>query len=186
MIPIIGALAELLPDAVSALFGSDDGKTVRKAAQAVMDVAGAVTGHNEPDAAANALRNNPKMLVKFREQVAAETIALYAEDTKRLVAVNETMRSEAASGNKLQACWRPVFGLVAAGSFGVQSLALAAIPFLAPDQAGPFSQMVTSMSQTWAIALTVLGVSVYSRSGDKRRAAGAKGGIAEMVEALRK
>ena len=186
MIPIIGALADLLPEAVGALFGSKSEETVSKATKVVTTVASALTGKSDPDAAAEALCADPQLLVQFRQQVSAETIALYAEDTKRLVAINETMRAEAQSGNRLQSCWRPVFGLIFGASFGIHSVAMAIIPFAAPEQADGFAKMVDSVSSIWTVALAVLGVSVYQRSKDKQVASGAKSGIAQLVEAIRK
>ncbi|HET8728530.1 MAG TPA: portal protein, partial [Alphaproteobacteria bacterium] len=134
----------------------------------VREVAVAVTGAGDGEAALAALTADPAALVKFQTAAMAFELRLHAEDTRRLQAVNETIRSETASADAYVRRMRPTFGYVMAASFAGQMGALAWLTVRDPGAAASVAVALADLTWLWGIGLSVLGVYVYKRSEEKR------------------
>lgn len=180
-IAIATAIAgEFLPGIVRWLGGDRAGDV----AERVVGVAKTVTGAADGDAALTALRENPQAVLDLQRQMIAHENSLLQEETKRLEAVNETMRTEMASGDPYVRRWRPTWGYITAAAWLLQSLAIggavggAVAATLASDAAAArallsgAADLLSALTVQWGVALTVLGVNVTSRSRDKQVAAG--------------
>lgn len=147
-------------------------------------VAKAVGSDAKPDAVSQALQANPEALEKVRkmelDHEADLTRMQLAAETARLTQVNQTMRAEAASNDGYVRRWRPTFGYAVALAWVVQAFGIIGACLYAaiasPTAAGPIidavGNMVSALGMQWAVALSVLGVSVAKRSQDKQVAAG--------------
>lgn len=163
------------------IFG-DDGE---KVATQVLDVARSVTGQDEAQSAADALKANPALLVEFQRQTQAMEVRLQEEETKRLKSVNATMRAEYASNDVYVKRWRPTFGYAMAATWSLQILgsmfgiiyAIVAVPTEAAVILTAIGEATAATVPMWAVALSVIGVSVWKRSEDKKTAAGQAGGL---------
>jgi hypothetical protein len=63
---------------------------------------------------------------------------------------------------------RPTFGYIVAISWGVQMLAVAFVILFKTDEAAPIINAMESLSTTWAVGLSVLGIYVYRRRESKK------------------
>lgn len=180
-IAIAAAIAgEFLPSLIRRFAGDGAGDV----AERVVGAAQVVTGAKDGEAALAALRNDPQAVIDLQRQMIAYENSLLAEDTKRLQAINETMRAEMTSGDKYVRRWRPTWGYVTAVAWVLQSLAVAgavagAVVATQNGEAAAARALLTgaadllaALTAQWGIALTVLGVNVTSRSRDKQVAAG--------------
>jgi len=62
---------------------------------------------------------------------------------------------------------RPVFGYVVAASWGAQMFAIAFVILFKSRDAPAIINAMESLSTSWAVGLSVLGVYVYRRSSEK-------------------
>ena len=165
ILPIISGLAQLAP-AILPLLGKEE--TTARAADAVSRIAQSVTGCPNDDDALRALSADAGLSGDFRRAMERETIALYAEETRRLEAVNQTIRAEVASADPYVRRWRPTFGYIGALSFGAMMFGLAFTIFDNPAEAANVATAIGSMAGVWAPLMAVLGVAVWTRSQDKK------------------
>ena len=63
---------------------------------------------------------------------------------------------------------RPTFGYIVALSWGVQMSAIAFVILFKTENAAAVINAMGSLSATWAVGLSVLGVYVYKRSNEKK------------------
>lgn len=63
---------------------------------------------------------------------------------------------------------RPIFGYVVAFSWGTQMLAVAFVILFKTDQAAGVINAMESLSTTWAVGLSVLGIYVYKRGANRK------------------
>jgi hypothetical protein len=103
-------------------------------------------------------------------------------ETSKMASVNKTMRAEAASNDGFVRRWRPTFGYLAAISWTLQSIAIAWVFIMKPEQAGDIAQAIGALTPMWSVVLAVLGISVAKRSQDKQVSAGQKPG--GLIQAL--
>lgn len=156
-----------------------------KVANQVLDVAKVVTGKNDAGDAAAALRADPALLIEFQRQTQAMEVRLLEEETKRLEAINVTMRAEYASDDTYVKRWRPTFGYAMALTWSLQILgsmfgiiyAIIAVPAEAALILTAIGEANAATVPMWAVALSVIGVSVWKRSEDKKTAAGQPSGM---------
>lgn len=89
------------------------------------------------------------------------------QESQRLV--NQTMQAEYASTNKFKSSWRPLFGYVMALSFAgiMATLIFALIRAILYDPSA-IKDILEAVVSMFFAGFTVLGVSVYQRSKDKR------------------
>ena len=69
---------------------------------------------------------------------------------------------------------RPTFGYIMALTWAAQMGAIAYVVAVEPDKAAPVIAAVASLGTIWTVGLSVLGIYVYRRSGEKRQALGAQ------------
>lgn len=175
---------------------SDLGETVADAAPllgsalgpigaGVGSVIAAVFGSkNEPDALAQAIKADPQAAAKLREielnnQAKLQGLVIEA-NTKRLAEVNKTIRTETQADDKFVRRWRPTFGYCMAftwvmqilGMVGAIAYAIIAEPGEAAVILNALAEVNAAMVTMWAVALSVIGVSVYQRSQDKKNKLG--------------
>ncbi len=183
--PLIAAalgIAEVAAPRLARWIFGGDGETV--AAQ-VVDVAKSVTGADTSEDAAAALKANPELLVEFQRQTQTMEIRLMEEETRRLEAINATMQAEYASDDTYVKRWRPTFGYAMAATWSLQILgsmggilyAIVAVPTEAAMILTAIGEANAATVPMWAVALSVIGVSVWKRSEDKKTAAGQPGGM---------
>ncbi len=169
--PVIGTA---LGGPVGGLIGSG----VRVAAEML-------TGESEPEAVIANLTGNPELLAQLEEKSIELERTRLIEETKRLQSVNETMRAETQSEDPYVRRWRPTWGYVTCLVWGAQGLALAWVIGDAPEKAPAVISAMAAMTGIWAIALAVLGVSIWKRSDDKKvkagLVAGTGGGLGEVI-----
>lgn len=181
LIPIAAAIAgEFLPGMVRRLAGDGAGEV----AEQIVHAATKATGVSGGDAALSALRENPQAIIDLQRQMMAYEHALLEEETRRLQAVNETMRLEMTSGDGYVRRWRPTWGYITAAAWLIQSGAVggavtgAVLAALNGDSGAATAllrgagDLLGALTMQWGIALMVLGVNVASRSRDKQVAAG--------------
>lgn len=161
-------LSKLVPQVVS-WFGNDDDV---KTAETLIDVARTVTGTDDPQDAVKQIENDPALQIQFQQAMQPVIIARMEATTKRLEAVNQTMRAEYASKSRFVSSWRPTFGYLVALSWFLMMAALSYVIFDSPKEAPAIISAMASLSFMWGIAMAVLGVNVQQRSKDKQTAAG--------------
>ena len=171
ILPIITALVSAAP-ALIGLFdsaeGGGDDSTVSKVAKVASDVARAVTGKEDDGDALAALQANPELLLEYQRRTAERAIALYQEETKRLQAVNETIRAEAASSDPYVRRMRPTMGYALILSWSMTMAAVVYVIVTDPGAASTVIVALADLSIMWSVALSVLGLYVYKRSEDKK------------------
>lgn len=180
VLPILTALISAAP-ALIGLFDSGDDSTASKVARVASDVAQAVTGKGSDGDALAALQENPELLLEYQRQTAQRAISLYQEETKRLQAVNETIRAEAASGDPYVRRMRPTMGYALILSW---SMTMAAVVYVIVTDPGAASSVIVALADLsimWSVALSVLGLYVYKRSEDKKPATGAGLGMVGKI-----
>jgi hypothetical protein len=185
MAPLIAAalkLAPMIPGLTGLLFGD----RAAAAADKVVGVAKALTGQDDPDDAIKAVKADPVLMIQMQKAVMDFQLAVYAQDTERLKAVNETMRAELASGDTYTRRWRPSFGYAAALTWTLQGFVFCGLLVYVAlwhheqlsDVINAVTAMIRALADHWMYAMTVLGVAVWKRSEDKRSASGvSEGGI---------
>ncbi len=167
MIGALLGLAQFAP-AIISLFDSDDKSTAAKAAKAVSETARAITGSGSDDDALAALKTDPEKMLAYQAAINAHAATMYASETKRLIAINETIRREAASSDRYVRRWRPTMGYAVTFSWMFTVLAIVYAIIATPEQAPAVIASVGSLSSIWTVALAVLGLSVHKRSQDKQ------------------
>ncbi len=134
-----------------------------------------------PDDIVEFLKNNPNALIQLKElntKLELKNIELLETEmkynSKNIQAVNMTMQAESRSDHFLQYAWRPIFGLVGAGVFGVIGIAIAVVfvySSLYQDATalGAIRDIVDSSSVLFGCIAAVCGVTSYSRGAEKKQ-----------------
>ncbi len=139
----------------------------------------------EPDKIVAAIKADPQAAVKLRQleldnKVELQRLSLENE-TARIIAVNRTMRVEAAANDVYVRRWRPTIGYVVAGQMallGVSAFVLVIGAMQAKDPAQAkalfdgLSSLISSLTAIMSVELAVLGVNIAKRSQDKAVSAG--------------
>jgi len=127
------------------------------------------------------------------KRVEADLVRMFEAETARQAVVNETMRVESGAEDAFVRRWRPFFGYSVAIAWFIQSMAIAATMLLDPSKAATLIVAFGEGTAThWMVALSVLGIGIWSRSQDKRAGAGiaaapgAVGAIGRLADALRR
>lgn len=152
----------LLVRAVGAGLDRLDHPAAAGAAQALREVGDDLDqGRVAPERVAEANRH----LERMADLESAEARATLAE-------VNRSLRAEVASGDAFVRRMRPTFGYVLALSWAAQMGAVAWVMVAEPERAGAAIEALSSLGAIWSVGLGVLGIYVYRRSDEKRRAGG--------------
>ncbi|WP_425404480.1 3TM-type holin [Hwanghaeella sp.] len=189
ILPILTALISAAP-ALVGLFengtSGGDGSTAAKVARVASEVARSVTGKDEDGAALKALEADPALLLEYQRQTAQRAIALYGEETKRLQAVNETIRAEAANSDPYVRRMRPTMGYALILSWSMTMAAVVYVIVTDPGAASAVIVALADLSVMWSVALSVLGLYVYKRSEDKKPGGGSGRGLAVLGRIARR
>jgi len=177
---ISGMVADAAP-VVGSLLGGPAGGAVGGM------VSKALGSGNNPDEVSEALKADPEALERIKtleleNEQELKRMAIESE-TARLSQVNKTMRAEAAANDAYVRRWRPTFGYLAALAWALQSVAIAWVFIMQPEQSGKVAQAIGALTPMWSVALAVLGINVSKRSEDKQVFAGQKpaGGIVQAI-----
>lgn len=152
----IPALAGIVSDALGRI-DNPVAKTAAKALDELDDVLS--TGGISQEQIEEANRHAEKMAELNMEQYQTA-----------LSEVNESLRVEVASDDPYVRRMRPTFGYVMAISWAAQMLGLAWIIVFRTDEASRVLNAIESLSLIWAMGLSVLGIYVFKRSGEKKSA----------------
>ena len=171
----VSGLVSVAPEIAGWLGGEEAEKT----AEDVANVAKQVTGQEDPQAAVDAIKQDPEQARKFKEALQEYKLQMERERTKQLTQINQTMRA-AYKESGWKSGWRPFFGYVfgvswAATFFGILILIGYAASKGLPEAiefAGKLPQMIAAMTPLFGMGLKVLGVQIRQRSRDKRLASG--------------
>lgn len=113
------------------------------------------------------IAQDPALLAEVQKQAMQAEIEIEREKTKRLEAVNETMRAEAISESKIQRSWRPfngyMFGITLFCDYFISQVVIA-FAFDKLPTGFIWSHVPNGVYMLWAM---VLGVSVGSRGAEK-------------------
>jgi len=175
-VSIVMGLAQFVPALVRWAKGDKAGAVADKA----LAVAQAVTGQPDAPSAIDALKKDPALALQFQQQANQLVIAELDAENKQLESINVTMRTEATSGDKYVARWRPTYGYAVTFTWTLQMIvfsfilvyAVVAVPANATAIISAVVAMISAFSVMWGVALSVLGVYVSKRSQDKQVSAG--------------
>jgi hypothetical protein len=174
MFPFLPSLLPLLGDAISALFGDDKpaGQVATTVANAAVQVASQIAGVPVTDEAsaqqaAAAIQADPEKLAAYQRALNEKAIAAQAEETKRLLIINETARAEIASSDPFVRRMRPTFGYAMALTWTVQMMAASYTIVVEPARAAEVLNGIAATTALWGIGLAVLGIYVNGRTKEK-------------------
>jgi hypothetical protein len=159
MIPAVLAQIGLpvLIRAVSEGLGRIENPIAQTAASALKDAGTAVQAGAIP---AQAVAEANRHVERLAELDSDATRATLSE-------VNRSLRAEVASDDPYVRRMRPTFGYVMALSWCAQMGALAYVIVADPARAGTVIEAMASLGTIWTVGLSVLGIYVYKRSGEK-------------------
>lgn len=134
---------------------------------------------NNPEAVMTALGDPQAIITLKQAQIESDkqiTLAYVAAETRRLEIVNKTIRNEANSFDWFVRRWRPFYGYCLAVTWTIQMImityyigdALTDTNVKFAEAVAPLVSVFTIIAGMWTVALTVLGVSVHSRTKDKQ------------------
>ena len=148
LIPVLGELITLVPNITKWIAGDKAGEVAEK----VIDIAKRVTGKDDASEAVSELKANPELLLSYKKALLDQEVELERIAAGTLIAVNETMRIEAASDHWPTYGWRPFIGF----SFGFYILSLWLLPL--------FGKTPVIMSPDIVLAIGgILGVASWFR-----------------------
>ncbi len=196
IIGLVSGLASVVPSVLELC----KGKKAAARARTVVDIARSVTGESDDKVAVDIIKQDPAMAQQFIAQYNQFAVTEMEEDTKRQAMVNETMRVEYETSGQYKTGWRPFWGWSCGFAFAIQMLAFTAILLIlvinifdpktitVDDGKGnvqtvgigeqvaevvkAIGNLMPYIALMWTIALSVLGVAIGKRSGDKRAAMG--------------
>lgn len=160
MIPAILAkigvpvLAEILADAV----GRINHPAAKEAAKAIGAMNDAVAEGQIPPAQLAEANRHAEAMAELRMK---ENTAAYAE-------INQSLRAETASDDPYVRRMRPTFGYLMAATWAAQMFGIAYIMVFRTADTKAVVEAADSLSLIWTAGLSVLGIYVYRRSGEKR------------------
>lgn len=156
--PLIAEIGvPVLVSVLSDILGEVDNSAAKTASKALAKVDEALrSGNITPEQLAEANRHAERM---------AELDAL--DGKTALEQVNESLRAEVASEDGYVRRMRPTFGYLMALTWAAQMFAIAYVIVFETDKAGVVMSAMGSLSGIWAVGLSVLGIYVYRRSGEK-------------------
>jgi hypothetical protein len=141
-------------------------------------VFGLSPGTATPDTLANAIAIDPNAALKLKQAELDFKIQSLQEDTKQLIAVNETMQAESKSEHWTQYTRRPVWGFLSAGAFFIVCSAVCYLVYQAIENKdgtamGNIPLIIGSFTTLFSVPGAILGIASWKR-GDMQ-IANAKG-----------
>lgn len=134
----------------------------------------------DPQAAVKLAEIEANTKVQLQQLITQQAIAEVQAESANAAQINETMRAEMQTQDNFRGRWRPFFGYMMAGSWGL-TVAAVVIVFVYVVIENPkdasfvikaLGELMSSMGLMWSVALGVLGVNIRSRSQDKARSMG--------------
>ncbi|MDF1749950.1 MAG: 3TM-type holin [Alphaproteobacteria bacterium] len=169
MLPML--LAQIgLPLLVKAVGGA-----LSNSSNSVAKAAGEALGQVDTEISAGRL-DGDQLKEANRHLEAIATLEATTDQTW-LQEVNQTIRAESTSEDAYVRRMRPTFGYIMAFTWAAQMGAIAYTVVADPQQAAPVIAAVASLGTIWTVGLSVLGIYVYRRSGEKQRVLEAQGGL---------
>ena len=89
-------------------------------------------------------------------------------DSEKIRQINKSLRTEVLSKDKYVRRMRPTFGYIMAISWFIQTTIIAISVITNPQISGEIISSFAELNVMWAVGLSVLGVYVYKRSGEKK------------------
>ncbi|MDG1153386.1 MAG: 3TM-type holin [Alphaproteobacteria bacterium] len=89
-------------------------------------------------------------------------------DSEKIGQINTSLRTEVLSQDKYVRRMRPTFGYIMAISWFIQMTIIAISVITNPQISGEIISSFAELSVMWSVGLSVLGVYVYKRSGEKK------------------
>ena len=89
-------------------------------------------------------------------------------DSEKIGQINTSLRTEVLSQDKYVRRMRPTFGYIMAISWFIQMTIIATSVITNPQISGEIISSFAELSVMWSVGLSVLGVYVYKRSGEKK------------------
>ena len=104
------ALAQFVPQIIGWVSGKGSG--AQKAAQKVVDIAQQITGQSSPDAAINALKSDPNLVLQYRKAILDHDLEMQKLVVQNETDINLTMQAEAKADHWPTYSWRPYNGFL--------------------------------------------------------------------------
>ena len=104
------ALAQFVPQIIGWVSGKDSKAT--QAAQKVVDIAQQITGQSSPDAAINALKSDPNLVLQYRKAILDHDLEMQKLVVQNASDINATMQAEAKADHWPTYAWRPYNGFL--------------------------------------------------------------------------
>ena len=180
-ISIALGLAQVVPTIVGWIAGDDAEEKAETIVNAAVAVTGAATGRKALDL----IKAHPEAALKFQQAMMALERDFFMEETKRLEAVNKTIRAEVMSKDAYVRRMRPTFGYILAGTWALTMIAVAYTIFATPHYAGEIIGHIGELSTMWTVGLAVLGIYVWGRSSEKGAFMGPGGVFSAIAERIR-
>lgn len=129
---------------------------------------GAAKALEHVDVALKAGQISPEQLAEANRHT--ETLArMESDEVKASVEqVNQSLRTEIASNDAYVRRMRPTFGYLMAFTWAAQMFAIAYVIVFDTGRAGEVMAAMASLSAIWAVGLSVMGIYIYKRSGEKQ------------------
>lgn len=151
------ALAQFAPGLIKWITGSDKAQA---AAQKAVDLAQQVTGQSTPDAAINALKADPTLVLQYRKAVLDQEVEFQKLAVQNAADINTTMQAEAKADHWPTYSWRPYIGFaVGTNTFAASLFVLIVFgPILwgNPINGQAVAQLPTILGSLAAVNATVL------------------------------
>lgn len=165
-VSIAFALAQFAPAALKWMAGSDKAADV---ASKVIDIATAVTGKPDGQAALEELKVNPAAVLEFRKAVLDQEVELEKLAKGNADAINATMQAEAGAEHWPSYGWRPAIGFSVAYNIvfttTVVGIAFTGVILFArdPKLLEHIPAMIFAMTGLIGMAMPVLGIASWFR-----------------------
>ncbi|MDB2404938.1 holin family protein [Alphaproteobacteria bacterium] len=101
------------------------------------------------------------------EELLKSITKIEKHNSEKITQINKSIRTEILSQDKFVRRMRPTFGYIMAISWFIQMTIIAISVITSPKTAGEIIRSFAELSMMWSIGLSVLGVYVYKRSGEK-------------------
>lgn len=126
------------------------------------------------DQVAETIMADPALMVRMEELSMQRESNLLDNETRRIEAVNATMRAEAGAVDPWTRRWRPYWGFVAGTCWGLLALALVITILIAAfggdaalESIPVIAEAFEAMFVFWGVAGAVLGITAWTRGQEK-------------------
>lgn len=173
---LMGRLSKIAPKAATVVDVAGDlvGGPAGIALEALARVLAGAGPEEDLDTVAEVIMSRPELMVKMEELAMQREAALLDNDTRRIEAVNATMRSEAGASDSWTRRWRPYWGFVAGTAWGILALSLALTMLIAAfggesalEAIPVIASAFEAMFVFWGVAGAVLGITAWTRGQEK-------------------